>query len=69
MVGLADRAQQVHKLLADLNRGMTHLRLKFPFHFLFSPIFSWPVLLPGLTGVWFLLRPGNLSQWCGTIQE
>ena len=32
-------------------------------------MFSWPVVLPGLTGVWFLLRPGNLSQWCGTIHD
>jgi hypothetical protein len=30
IVGLADRAQQVNKLLADLNRGITHLRQKFP---------------------------------------
>ena len=37
------------------------------FHSLFSPIVSLPVLLPGLTGVWFLLRPCNRSQWCGTI--
>jgi hypothetical protein len=26
MVGLAERAQQVNKLLADLNRDITHLR-------------------------------------------
>jgi hypothetical protein len=30
MVGLADRAQQVNTLLADFNRGITHLRQKFP---------------------------------------
>ena len=32
-------------------------------------MFSWPVVLPGLTGGWFLVRPGNLSQWCGTIHD
>jgi hypothetical protein len=30
IVGLADRAQQVNKLLADLNRDITHLRQEFP---------------------------------------
>jgi hypothetical protein len=30
MVGLAERAQQVNKLLADLNRDITHLRQEFP---------------------------------------
>ena len=30
IVGLADRAQQVNTLLADLHRGMTHLRQTFP---------------------------------------
>jgi hypothetical protein len=30
LVGLADRAQQVNKLLADLNRDITHLRQEFP---------------------------------------
>jgi len=30
---------------------------------------SLPVLLPGLCGGWFLVRPGNLLQWCGTIHE
>jgi hypothetical protein len=30
MVGLADRAHQVKKLLADLNRDITHLRQEFP---------------------------------------
>jgi hypothetical protein len=29
LVRLADRAQQVHTLLADLNRGITHLRQEF----------------------------------------
>jgi len=33
----------------------------------FSARFSSPVLKPGRTGGWFLLKPGNLSQWCGTI--
>ena len=28
---------------------------------------SWPVLMPGLTGGWFLLKPGNFWQWCGRI--
>jgi hypothetical protein len=32
-------------------------------------MFSWPVLMPGLSGGWFLVRPGNLSQWCGTIHD
>ena len=32
-------------------------------------MFSLPVLLPGLAGGWFLLRPGNLSQWCGMIHD
>jgi len=32
-------------------------------------MFSWPVVLPELTGGWFLVRPGNLSQWCGTIHD
>ncbi len=32
-------------------------------------MFSLPVLLPGLTGGWFLLRPGNRSQLCGTIHD
>ena len=25
--------------------------------------------MPGLSGGWFLVRPGNLSQWCGTIHD
>src|SRR2546421_10203456 len=33
----------------------------------FSARFSSPVLKPGRTGGWFLVRPGNLSQWCGRI--
>ena len=30
IVGLTERAQQVNKLLADLNRDITHLRQEFP---------------------------------------
>ena len=30
IVGLADRAQQVNTLLADLNHDITHLRQEFP---------------------------------------
>jgi hypothetical protein len=30
IVGLADRAQQVNKLLANLNRDITHLQQEFP---------------------------------------
>src|SRR5690349_146152 len=30
---------------------------------------SWPVLMPGRTGGWFLVRPGNRWQWCGTIHD
>lgn len=30
IIGLADNAQQVNKLLADLNRDITHLREEFP---------------------------------------
>ena len=30
IVGLADRAQQANTLFADLNRGITRLRQRFP---------------------------------------
>jgi hypothetical protein len=52
MLGSEERTLVFHSPTADKVRRLS----------LFSAMVSSPALTPGLTGVWFLLRPYNLSQ-------